>query len=106
MLARKHGAELCYTPMYSGVTIVKDKNYRSKVLDELSCKEDRPLIVQFCANDPEIFLQAVQIVEGHCDGVDLNLGCPQHIARRGHFGAYLQDDWELISEMVSLCKRN
>ncbi|KAJ7815744.1 hypothetical protein B0H14DRAFT_3475921 [Mycena olivaceomarginata] len=35
---------------------------------------DRPLIVQFCANDPEYLLTSAKVVEGHRDGVDINLG--------------------------------
>ncbi|BCR93489.1 tRNA-dihydrouridine synthase family protein [Aspergillus luchuensis] len=62
---------------------------------------DRPLFVQFCANDPDDFLEAARHVAPYCDAVDLNLGCPQGIAKRGHYGAFLQEDWDLIYKLIN-----
>lgn len=64
-------------------------------------KIDRPLFVQFCANDPDELLQAAQYVAPFCDAIDLNLGCPQGIARRGNYGAFLQEDWDLIYRLIN-----
>ncbi len=106
MLARKYGADLCFTPMWHAGVFVRNERYRLDALQ--TCPEDRPLIVQFCANDPATLRRAVELTQEliDCDAVDLNLGCPQVIARRGHFGAFLQDEWELISSLVKAVDEN
>ncbi|KAH7417647.1 hypothetical protein BKA64DRAFT_740119 [Cadophora sp. MPI-SDFR-AT-0126] len=62
---------------------------------------DRPLFVQFCANNPSELLSAAKYVAPFCDAVDLNLGCPQGIARKGKYGAFLQEDHDLIYQLIN-----
>ena len=62
---------------------------------------DRPLFVQFCANSPDELLEAARYVEPFCDAVDLNLGCPQGIAKRGNYGAFLQEDWNTVYKLIN-----
>lgn len=44
-------------------------------------------------------LKAAKLAEQHCDAIDINLGCPQAIAKRGRYGAFLQDDWDLLKNI-------
>ncbi|CAK9175575.1 unnamed protein product [Ilex paraguariensis] len=98
LLCRKYGAEAAYTPMLHSRIFTENEKYRS--LEFTTCKEDRPLFVQFCANDPDTLLEAARRVEPYCDYVDINLGCPQRIARRGNYGAFLMDKLPLVRNLV------
>lgn len=46
-------------------------------------------------------MTAAKYVENSCDAVDLNLGCPQYIAKKGRYGSFLQEDWETIYKLIS-----
>ena len=76
-------------------TNFREKNFNT-TLGEEGGPADRPLIIQLCGNDPEKMLTTAKCLEAHCDAIDINLGCPQDVARRGHYGSYLQDEWDLI----------
>ncbi|KAJ4806348.1 hypothetical protein LUZ62_018914 [Rhynchospora pubera] len=104
MLCRKYGAEAAYTPMLHSRIFSENDKYRS--MEFTTCKEDRPLFVQFCANDPKILLEAARRVAPHCDYIDINLGCPQRIARRGYYGAFLMENQPLIKSLVETLALN
>ncbi|KAG8896294.1 hypothetical protein FRC00_006156 [Tulasnella sp. 408] len=71
------------------------------LLGEEGGQEDRPLFVQFAANDPDALLTSAKMVEPFADAIDINFGCPQDIARRGRYGAYLCEDWDLIYKLIN-----
>ncbi|PBK63455.1 Dus-domain-containing protein [Armillaria solidipes] len=113
IFSRRYGAQLAYTPMINAKMFADDthKNTWKKNFDMESGEEgdpttDRPLIVQFCANDPEKLLISAKAVEAHCDAIDINLGCPQDIAKKGKYGAFLQDDWDLIYKLINILHTN
>lgn len=108
ILSRRYGADLCYTPMFHARLFATEEKYRSNMWSELDGdkEKDRPLVVQFCANDTEYLLKAAKFVEDKCDAVDLNLGCPQGIAKKGNYGAFLMDDWDLVYKLIKTLHDN
>ncbi|EMD35626.1 hypothetical protein CERSUDRAFT_85566 [Gelatoporia subvermispora B] len=88
--------------------ILGDQDYLEFHLRQLGEDFDRPVVVQLCGNDSEMVVEAGKKVQGYCDAIDLNLGCPQEAARDAHYGAYLlgQKDWPLVENMVSAMSRS
>ncbi|KAI0603084.1 hypothetical protein F4775DRAFT_587613 [Biscogniauxia sp. FL1348] len=113
---------LAYTPMFHARLFTENPKYRDTHFQATqpsptspsepvpfldgNPKIDRPLFVQFCANDAEHLLNAAQHVAPYCDAVDLNLGCPQGIARKGRYGAFLQEDQDLIYRLINNLHKN
>lgn len=46
------------------------------------------------------------MVEDEVDAVDINLGCPQGIARKGKYGSYLLSYPDLICEIIKTAHDN
>ena len=89
---RRHGVGLCYSPMLLA-SAMRDGGYARTYVDGRDAR-DRPLVVQIGGCDAAEFVAAARAVEasGCCDAIDVNLGCPQSCARRGGYGAFLEDD--------------
>ncbi|XP_026194539.1 tRNA-dihydrouridine(16/17) synthase [NAD(P)(+)] [Cyclospora cayetanensis] len=58
------------------------------------------------SHTPEHMVAAGRLIEDTVAAVDVNLGCPQGIARRGFYGAYLLQEPELIISIVSAMHQN
>ncbi|ETV94950.1 hypothetical protein H310_11593 [Aphanomyces invadans] len=107
LLTRRLGCQLAFTPMLVASDIVAASDAApGHSTGDIShqffatATEDRPLIVQLAGNDPVLLAKAVTLLQHRCEGIDLNLGCPQRCARTGHFGAYLLDTPDRIEEIV------
>ncbi|CAO1636303.1 unnamed protein product [Sympodiomycopsis kandeliae] len=118
LLSREFGADLCYSPMINSRSLVdclnatskaakaKQKDWFDTELGEEGHGKDKMLVAQLAGHDPDMLLQAAKYVEDHCLAVDLNLGCPQHIAKRGRYGSFLQEDWPLIFRLINILHLN
>lgn len=104
MLTRKYGVDLAYTPMFHARLFSESAKYREQQFS--TAPGDNPLIVQFCGDNAQTILNAAKYVENQCDAVDLNLGCPQGIARKGHYGSFLLTETDLLVDIVSTLDKN
>ena len=107
LLCRRYGTELTFTQMYNIKLFAIIEEFRKKVLSEINNKLDYPCFIQFSGFDPELMLKSAKFVENITPCVDINLGCPQNIARMGHYGSFLLDHPEEVYKLVGyLCNNN
>jgi tRNA-dihydrouridine synthase len=82
LLCRRYGSNVTFTPMIHSKLLVNSVDYRARFLPrEHHRAHDRPVIAQMCGHDPLVLEEAAKILMPHVDGIDLNCGCPQGIAR-------------------------
>ncbi|CAD8076375.1 unnamed protein product [Paramecium primaurelia] len=104
MITRKYGTTLAYTPMLHSRIMTESKSYKEEFFT--TCPEDRPLFAQLCGHDPQFLIKAAQMIQDQCDAIDINLGCPQGIAKKGLYGAYLLEKREQVLTIVKELKQN
>jgi tRNA-dihydrouridine synthase 1 len=101
LLCRRHGADVCYTQMLNCPIFLTQPQYRVDNMGAPGDGKEKPLIVQIAGHVPAEMLKVGLMVQDDCDAVDVNLGCPQGIAKRGHYGAYLMEELDLLTDIVS-----
>ena len=112
-LARRHGCELCYSPMVPVASFLSSREAGEPEHPETGGPQtreawvtssrdgtDRPLLVQLGGSDVDKLLAAARLVQDRCDGIDLNLGCPQRCAEQGGYGAFLLTRPDHVRQMV------
>jgi len=80
-----------------------------------------PLIVQIAGHDKKTMSETSQIIlqrtnnpnapegvyQGPVSGIDINCGCPQGIARKGRYGAFLMEESvDLVCEIISTLRKD
>ena len=98
---RRYGTNVCFTPMIHARLFVTSRQYRQRFQTKNTPATDRPLIAQLCGGtDPETMLQCAMQLQDSCDGIDINCGCPQGIAKRGKYGAFLLEQEESLLTLI------
>lgn len=89
LLARAHGASLCFTEMVSVNGLVRDGRKSFELMR--SNPADRPLGVQLFGDDPALLAEGAQLAESYADLIDINMGCPvKKVVGSGAGSALLQ----------------
>ena len=61
---------------------------------------DDPLIAQFCGDNAELLVESAKYIQDKVSAVDINFGCPQGIARKGHYGSHLLGEPDLCASLI------
>ena len=104
LLCHSYSVDLCFSPMINSKHYLDHPKYAACVFQ--TSHGDRPLIAQFCGHDPAQVLQAAQSIQHRVDAIDLNFGCPQNIAKKGRYGAFLLSDVDLMCRLVRTLHRH
>ncbi|CAH1766380.1 3237_t:CDS:2 [Entrophospora sp. SA101] len=93
---------LTYTPMilakeFQNSAIARDFDFTTNF-------NDTPLIMQFASNNNKELVNAVELVYGYVDGIDINCGCPQKWAINEGIGVYLMEKPEIVRNLVKSIK--
>ncbi len=98
-----HGAALVNTGMINSNALLRNNKATLRLAE--TSEEERPVGIQLFGSNTNKLTEAAQKVEGSCDLVDLNFGCPDRdVIRQGAGPALLRRPTK-IGEIVSSVKK-
>ncbi|KNC80425.1 hypothetical protein SARC_07213 [Sphaeroforma arctica JP610] len=100
MLLRPYDVDVVFSPMIISHSFVRSERSREVEFTTLPYT-DQPLVLQFAASNPQQLGDAAEFVTRHCEGIDLNCGCPQQWAMDSGYGSHLISDPQMVFDMVS-----
>lgn len=120
LLVKKHGCNVAFSQMLHARNFANSKKFREDFVDwldytprsglkheeEWARELDKSIIAQFAGDDPASLVKAGKYIENSVAAIDLNLGCPQQIAKRGHYGAYLLPEKNLVRSILEAMVQN
>eukprot|EP00835_Amoeboradix_gromovi_P001344 NODE_59_length_25653_cov_0.289622.p10 type:complete len:347 gc:universal NODE_59_length_25653_cov_0.289622:23996-25036(+) len=99
LLARNYGADVAFSPMIH-TRMYQQPKYRNNF------KFDDGCVAQICGNNVEDVMKTCKLLEPAVKAIDLNLGCPQGIASKGNYGAFLMEQPDTVSDIVKALSTN
>lgn len=104
VLCHRYGVQLFYTQMFNSKELATSETSRNNVLKQIDTNLNSPCFIQLNGHDPELLLKSAQFFQDKTPCIDLNLGCPQNIAKKGYYGAFLLDNTDEVYKIVGyLC---
>ena len=103
-LCREFGCGLTVSELISVNALCYDNKKTFKLIErDIS---DTPYCIQLFGSDPELFVSAAKKIEGFCDCIDINAGCPAPKVLKNKAGSYLLKEPDRLFEIVKALKRN
>ncbi|KAJ8955652.1 hypothetical protein NQ314_006861 [Rhamnusium bicolor] len=101
-LVKIYNCDLSFTPMILADSFCQSEKARKN--EFTTNLLDVPLITQFAANSVHDFVGAAYLSSPHCNGADLNCGCPQRWAKEQGLGCTMLKKPELIYDIIRQCR--
>lgn len=104
MMTRNYGSQLAYTPMINSKVFSVCRTYRKE--NFYTGPGDDPLIAQLCGDSADMLVDSAKYIQNQVSAIDINFGCPQGIARKGHYGSHLLNEPDLCASLVESMVQN